>query len=133
MEAGANGLSMFFISVSSFLSLVSQWFGFPSVQHRDAGKLAGAWVRSQYEIGFHGNWLFTIAKCFGFDESAFSYGKTFLWRISSQKEIKFQHTAKSLQNRIYCAAVPISNFTLSCLLCIITKRNKCKYHCYRYL
>lgn len=102
------------------------------MQHRDIGKLAGAWAHSQYKIGFHGNWLFTIAKCFGFDESAFSYGKTFLWRISSQKETKFQHTAKSLQNRIYCAAVPISNFTLSCFLCIVAKRNKCKYYCYRH-
>lgn len=47
-------------------------------------------------------WLaFSTAKFFGFDESAFSYGKTFLWKTSSQNETKIQHAAKSLQNRIY--------------------------------
>jgi len=61
--------------MSSLLSSVSRRFGFPSVQRRAAGRLAGAWACFQYKIAFHGSWLFTIAKCFDFDESAFSYGK----------------------------------------------------------
>lgn len=75
------------------------------MQCRAAGRLAGAWAWFQYKIGFHGIWLFTIAKCFDFDELAFSYGKTCLWRLSSQNVTKFQHIAKFLQMRIYCVAI----------------------------
>lgn len=75
------------------------WFPICEAQClRQAGRSLGIFPLSDR---FPLSLAFSTAKCFGFDESAFSYGKTFLWRSSSQNKTKIQHIAKSLQNGIY--------------------------------